>query len=127
MVLSRTFEPPDLLVATVGGLVTPRDQAALVEWVRDTLDIVREVRLLVVLYRFAGWKADESFSDTALWLQDDDRVAKMAIVGDAEWRLATLAFIVQPLRRMPIEYFESEEDARRWLGVAAAAGGTEPT
>ena len=126
MVLSRTFEPPNLLVVTVAGLVTPRDQAAVVEWVRDTQQIVREVRLLVVLYRFAGWKPDASFSDTGLWLQDSDSVSKLAIVGDAQWRRATLAFVAQPLRRTGIEYFETEAEARRWLGVPAGADGTVP-
>ena len=126
MVLSRAFEPPDLLVATVAGLVTPRDQAAVVEWVRDTLQIVREVRLLVVLYRFAGWKPDASFSDPGLWLQDCDGVSRLAIVGDAQWRRATLAFVAQPLRRTLIEYFETEAAARRWLAGPAAADGTVP-
>lgn len=127
MVLSRTFEPPDLLVADVGGVVTSRDRAVLVEWVRDMLRMVRQVRVLVLLHRFAGWKPDASFSDSRLWLQDDDRVSKMAIVGDPEWRLAMLTFIVQPLRRTPIEYFETEAAARRWLAAATAGGGAVPT
>jgi hypothetical protein len=117
MVLSRMFEPPDLLVATVGGLVTEKDQAGLVSWVRDTLETIEQVRLLIRLDRFEGWRADACFSDPTLWLNDDEGVAKMAIVGSPEWRLATLTFIVQPLRRTPIEYFETEAAARRWLGV----------
>ena len=118
MVLSRMFEPPDLLVATVGGLVTAGDQAALVVWVRDTLETIDHVRVLILLDRFEGWRADASFTDPTLWLHDDEGVAKMAIVGSPEWRLTTLAFILQPLRRTPIEYFETEVAARRWLGVA---------
>jgi hypothetical protein len=118
MVLSRMFEPPDLLVATVSGLVTATDQAALVAWVRDTLDTIEQVRLLVLLDRFEGWPADAAFSDPTLWLHDDERVSKMAIVGSPRWRLTVLTFIVQPLRRTPIEFFETESAARRWLGVA---------
>ena len=117
MVLSRTFEPPDLLVATVTGLVTPRDQGHLVAWVRDTLRIVGHVRVLVLLHRFEGWKADPAFADPGLWLQDDEGISRMAIVGSLRWRLAMLTFLVQPLRRVPIEYFETEAAARRWLGV----------
>jgi hypothetical protein len=125
MVLSRVFEPPDLLVATIGGLVTAKDQAGLVAWVRDTLEAIDHVRLLIVLDRFEGWMADGSFSDPTLWLHDDEGVSKMAIVGAAEWRLAMLTFIVQPLRRTPIEFFESEGAARRWLGVPARAPSPE--
>jgi hypothetical protein len=112
------FEPPDLLVATVSGLLTAKDQAALVAWVRDTLETIEHVRLLILLDRFEGWKADPSFSDPTLWLHDDEGVAQMAIVGTPEWRLAMLTFLVQPLRRTPIEFFETEAAARRWLGVA---------
>jgi hypothetical protein len=121
MVLSRAFEPPDLLVANIAGLVTSRDQTALVEWVRDTLEIVHEVRLLVVLHRFSGWKPDDAaFDDPRHWLHDEDHVSKMAIVGDPRWRVPMLTFLVQPLRRTPIKYFETEAAARQWLGVPAA-------
>ena len=117
MVLSRMFEPPDLLVATVGGLLTAPDQGALVAWVRDTLETIEHVRLLVLLDRFEGWQSDPSFTDPTLWLHDDEGVAKMAIVGRPEWRLAMLTFLVQPLRRTPIEFFETEKAARRWLAA----------
>ena len=123
MVLSRTFEPPDLVVATVTGRMTPRDQAALVGFVRDSLQFARELRVLVVWDGFGGWTPDALFNDPACWLQDRDRVARMAIVGAAEGRDAMLAFIAQPLRRMPIEYFETEADARRWLAASATPPG----
>lgn len=122
MVLSRGFEPPDLLAATLTGVVTAADQATLVAWVRETLQRLGEVRLLVRLRDFGGWAPDASLEDVRLWLQDSDRVARMAIVGDAAWRISLLTFIAQPLRRTPIEYFDNEADARRWLGRAAAGG-----
>ena len=127
MVLRRLFEPPDLLIADLAGLVTPGDQTAVVEWVREMLQIIGEVRLLVLLHRFNGWKLDSSFTDPRQWLQDHDKVAKLAIVGDPEWRVSMLNFIVQPLRRTPIEYFETEAAARQWLGVAAAGERTLAT
>jgi hypothetical protein len=120
VVLSRAFEPPDLLVATVTGLVTSRDQATLVEWVRDTLRTLAQVRLLVVLHQFEGWKPEAPFTDISLWLQDHERVSRMAIVGKPAWRRATLTFIAQPSRRLPIEYFVNEAAARQWLGAETA-------
>jgi hypothetical protein len=120
VVLSRTFEPPDLLVASVTGQVTARDQATVVEWIRLMLRTVGEVRLLVVLHDFQGWKQEASFANPTLWLHDHERVSKIAIVGCPEWRPTLLTFTAQPLRRIPIDYFETEAAARRWLGVAAA-------
>ena len=122
MVLRRVFEPPDLLIVDLAGVVTPRDQAAVVEWVRDMLRVVRQVRLLVVLHRFAGWDLDPAFADPNLWLQDDDEVSKLAIVGEPEWRQTVLTFVVQPLRRTAIEYFDTEAAARRWLAGAVVSG-----
>jgi hypothetical protein len=116
MVSTRALEPPDLVVVRLSGLITASDQAALVAWVRDALRQAGDVRLLVFLDEFEGWKAESSFDDAALWLQDHDRVTRMAIVGDEAWRIPTLTFIAQPLRRIPIEYFATETDARRWLG-----------
>jgi hypothetical protein len=46
----------------------------------------------------------------------------MAIVGEAEWKIPVLTLITQPLRRMPIEYFETESVARRWLGRGSDRG-----
>src|SRR5262245_18775053 len=115
MVVGQMFEPPDLLVATISGLVTADDQACLVAWVRKVLRDLGEVRLLVVLDRFDGWRPESSFSNVGLWLRDDEGVSRIAIVGNARWRLSALTFIAQPVRRTPIEYFDTEAAARQWL------------
>ena len=121
MVRSRVFEPPDLLVANLEGVVTADDQALLVAWVRDWIRRTGEVRVLVHLTQFAGWKVGGSLDDSALWLRDDEQVSRMAVVGDRAWRVAVMTIVAQPLRRIPIEYFETEKAARQWL-MAHAAG-----
>jgi hypothetical protein len=119
MVLSRAFEPPDLLVTTLVGRVTPADQSRLVDWVRGVIQMAGPVRLLVRLRQFEGWTHDAAFDNPSLWLHDDEGVSRIAIVGSPDWQLAMLSFIVQPLRRIPIEYFETEDTARRWLEIGA--------
>lgn len=115
MVISKAFEPPDLVVATLAGVVTSSDQADVIEWVRDSIRSVAAVRVLLVLELFGGWQPPSSFDDARLWLRDDEGVTKMAIVGALTWRRSVLTFLAQPLRRIPIQYFESEFTARRWL------------
>lgn len=119
MVRSRVFEPPDLVVATLSGVVTSNDQAILVGWVRDLIRRFGEVRVLIVLHEFAGWKHESSLDSSALWLADNERMSRMAIVGDRKSRHAVLTTLAQPLRRIPIEYFETEREARRWLAADA--------
>jgi hypothetical protein len=115
MVVSKVFEPPDLAIATLAGVVTSSDQADVIEWVRDSIRGVGPVRLLILLDLFGGWHPPDSFEDARMWLRDDEGVAKMAIVGAWAWRRTVLTFLAQPLRGIPIEYFNSESAARDWL------------
>jgi hypothetical protein len=121
MVLSTRFEPPDLITAMVGGVVTADDQSDLVKFVRAAVAITGSVRVLLFLDRFAGWKLDADREGHTLWLRDDEGVSKIAIVGDPEWRPAILSLIAQPLRRVPIAYFATEAAARRWLQAFRAS------
>lgn len=121
MMPSRGFESPNLVLVTLAGVVTPGDQARLVEWVRDAIRTAGPMRLLVLLERFAGWNPGASFENPALWLRDDEGVTRIAIVGEPQWKLKVLTVIAQPLRRIPIEYFETEAAARLWLDAADKA------
>jgi hypothetical protein len=114
MVVLKGFEPPDLIVATLGGVVTPREQASFLDWVRGVIRANGPVRLLVVLDDFVGWHFTSLDHGTS-WLSDDEGVSKVAIVGARERRIAVLTALAQPLRTMPIRYFETEEAARTWL------------
>jgi hypothetical protein len=117
MLLSARLDPPDLITASVGGVITPDDQLEVVRFVRAAIATVGSVRVMLVLDRFAGWTADGKADDHALWLRDDEGVSRMAIVGDPEWRVAVLTLLAQPLRRVPIAYFATEAAARRWLQI----------
>lgn len=114
MVLGKRFEPPDLVGATLKGVITADDQADVVDWVRTAIRHLGRVRLLVVLDEFSGWMPATSF-DARAWLSDDEGVSQIAIVGQDEWRNEVLTVIAQPVRGLPIRYFKTETDARQWL------------
>jgi hypothetical protein len=118
VVLSKTFEPPDLVVVTISGVLRARDQAELVAWVRGAIRTSGPVRVLVRLEEFAGWLPDDVLlTDPTHWLHDDEAVSRMAIAGDPTQRLTVLTAIAHPIRRIPIHYFGTEADARAWLGL----------
>ena len=123
MLLTTEFEPPDVVVATLGGLVRLHDQAALVASVRARIRQVGSIRLMVRLHEFAGWGASGSVDDDRLWFRDDEGISKIAIVGPLAWEPAVLTLTAQPLRRIPMEYFDDEAAARLWLqsGTTPAA------
>jgi SpoIIAA-like len=115
VIISRAFEPPDLVIATLAGVVTSGDQASVIEWIRNWVRDAGTVRVLVVLELFGGWHPPDSLDDPRMWLRDDEGVSKMAFVGALTWKRSVLTFLAQPVRRLPIEYFDSESAARRWL------------
>jgi hypothetical protein len=115
MVVTRCFEPPDIVEASLAGLVTPDDQRDLVAFARAAIRTAGSVRVLLTLVNFAGWRPDAGFNRDALWLRDDEGVARIAVVGDPAWKATVLTVLAQPIRQVPIRYFTSEEDARGWL------------
>jgi hypothetical protein len=118
---SVVVEQPDLLVATVSGVLTPGDQSLLVTQVRKSIQAAGRIRVLLLLERFAGWNPTGAVDNVTMWLDDDASVTQMAIAGEARWKMPLLTMAAQPLRRFPIEYFESEADARQWLNAGQTA------
>src|SRR6185295_2813039 len=108
MPVDATEEGGNLVRITLQGRMAPADHAALLYFVTRAIDAAPAVRLLVVLDGFAGWKGGNEWGDEDLRLRDDAKVAKVAIVGENRWKDEVYAFIGQPFRRMPIEYFTAE-------------------
>jgi len=128
MVVSTVIEAPDVLVATVTGTMTTADQIRLVAWIRTAIRQAGPVRVLVRLDGFAGWLADDANVDpTTTWLRDDEPVRQLAIVGDPRWRPQVLTMTAQPVRGIPIHYFETEAAARAWLEGRVATSPSHPT
>lgn len=110
-------EAPDLVRIILRGRMAPADHAALLYFVTKAIERARRIRLLVVLDGFEGWIGGEEWGDDALRLESDAPIVKTAIVGEARWKEEVFAFVGQPFRKTPIEYFGDEAAARSWLSV----------
>ena len=119
MVLRLGLEPPNLVIATIGGIVSSHEQAELVSFIRSAISITGSARVLLCLESFAGWHPDARFDREDLWLHDDEGVSKIAIVGPPQWKPTVLTLLAQPIRRVPIAYFANEAAARAWLELDA--------
>jgi hypothetical protein len=116
MPIDAEEETGNLVHLSVRGKLTGADQAALMYFVAKAVERHGRIRLLVTLAGFTGWTADENaWSDDALRIQDDATVVKAAFVGDVRWKDQVFAFVAQPFRAIPIEYFSAEQVAREWL------------
>ncbi|MGY1458358.1 STAS/SEC14 domain-containing protein [Luteimonas sp. A534] len=104
--------------ARLTGEMTLADQRMLEALARRLIDGGGEVRLLLVLDGFRGWARDEGWDDDLQFtIEYCDRIARIAIVGDASWRDEALAFVGQGFRKTQIAYFTtpSADRADAWV------------
>ena len=105
---------------TVAGAVTSAVQRTLVSLVRTAITRFGTVRVLIRVQRYAGPHHDWRFDPDALCDgANADSISKIAVVGEPAWK--TVAPVSGRRRRVSIEYFATEQAARRWL-VEAGAG-----
>jgi hypothetical protein len=75
------------------------------------------VRLLVVLRNFNGWSDSSDWTDMEFYQTHGDRIERIAIVGDDQWREQALMFIGAGLRPAVVDFFVpgALSQARHWL------------
>jgi len=115
VVRSRSCNPCGLVAVTIVGPVTRADQRELVKLVRSAIARVGRVDVLIWLERYAGPHHEGRFDPEGLWSgRDAEGISRIAIVGEPAWK--TISPITGCHRRVPIEYFATEQAARCWLG-----------
>lgn len=117
MTIGANEEIGDLVRLTVRGQLTSADQAALVDFITKAVQRHGRIRLLIALDGFAGWARDDGWADGALRIADDATIIKTAFVGEARWKDDVFAFVAQPFRSIPTEFFTAEAAARAWLAA----------
>jgi len=84
---------------------------------RDFERGVTDLKLLMVLTDFLGWRRGDDWGDIDFFAEHEQDVAKIAVVGDARWETETLMFLAAGHRKGEVRYFtrNEEEKARAWL------------
>ena len=90
-------------------------QAAAIEAIRRC----GKISALFILENFRGWKRDGNWSDLTFLAQYDKEIAKIAVVGDEEWRYLVYAFLAKGFRHGAVEYFRPADLARARAWVEA--------
>jgi hypothetical protein len=88
------------------------------------LDAIRrcgKTSALFILDNFSGWARGAEWGDITFLTEHDKDIAKIAVVGDEEWRDLIYAFLAKGFREAQIEYFlpNDLEKARAWLSANA--------
>ena len=81
-----------------------------------------KISALFILDDFRGWKREGNWGDISFMTQHDKEIAKIAVVGDEQWRDLIYAFLAKGFRSAAIEYFSPADltKARAWLEAAKA-------
>ena len=80
-----------------------------------------KISALFILDDFHGWKREEGWGDVTFMTQHDMNIAKIAVVGDEQWRDFAEAFLAKGFRHAAVEYFLHADlaKARAWLETTA--------
>ena len=84
------------------------------------LEVIRRcgmISALFILENFNGWKRGGDWGDITFLTEHDNDIAKIAVVGEEEWRDLADAFLAKGFRQAAVEYFLPADlaKARVWL------------
>lgn len=69
------------------------------------------VRALVLVENFQGWESKGDWGDLWFQAENDQHIARLAMVGEEKWKELSLIFTAKGMRPFPIEYFAPNEEA----------------
>jgi len=110
--------PDGLYTLRVSGVLSRAalDRAQMIA-AHDIKDGAMDLRVLVILTHFRGWRKGDAWDDIGFFAQYDRHIARIAVVGDAQWERESLVFLAAGYRRGEVRYFppDRESEARAWL------------
>jgi len=111
------FEPGDICVLRISGLLKYSEWAAEQSGIAARIEAGARPRLLAIFDDFAGWERDPNWNDLEFFMAHGDEIARIALVAEPQWEERAVAFAGGGLRRAPVKFFRPDElaEARAWL------------
>ena len=117
MAVEIDYEPNDICVFRVSGILQRAQFGAEQSVLAQKMDAGAQPRLLFILDGFEGFEQGADWNDLDFLFSYSDKIAKIAIVGEPRWEVHGLAFAGAGVRRAPVKFFRPEQlaEARAWL------------
>jgi SpoIIAA-like len=117
MPVQMKYEPNDICVLRISGILKRSEFAAEQNAVARQIDSGSKPRLLVILENFEGWERGANWNDLDFMISHGGKISKIAIVAEPRWETLALAFAGAGVRRAPVKLFPPNEleQARSWL------------
>jgi hypothetical protein len=105
--------------ARIRDIMQIADQKMLESVAVELIGKGKKVKLIAVLEDFKGWEKSEAWDDISFLVKHGNEIAKMAIVGDEQWKEKMLLFVGKGLRSTKIEFFPlaSLKQAEEWVNM----------
>ncbi len=110
-------EKDNLLVVRITGLLKKSELDTVLGVEARQWTLATTVKVLVVAENFQGWERGADWGDISFLVENDDRIEKIAIVGDPKWEDEFLVFAGAGYRQAQVRFFPStlRAQARAWL------------
>ena len=104
----------------ISAQVSVEDYQQVQSLILSSLAAYNDCRMLVILEDFKGWSKDNKWDEILFMQEHQDKVQKIAIVGDAKWKDDIFMFSGKPFRKTEIEFFPENqlELAKQWLSAS---------
>ncbi len=111
------YEPNDICVLRISGIVKRSEFGAEQSAIARKIDTGSKPRLLAILENFEGWERGADWNDLDFLISHSGQIAKIAIVAEPRWETHALAFAGAGVRRAPVKFFPPSQlaEARAWL------------
>lgn len=103
----------------IGDQVSVEDYQQLQSMILSSLATYNDCRMGIILDDFKGWSKDNRWDDLLFMQEHQDKVQKIAIVGDEKWKDNVFMFSGKPFRTTEIEFFPENQldQAKQWLSA----------
>ena len=110
-------DPDNLYVLRLSGEVLKEEINDVQNAITADINAGIEPRVLTLLNGFEGFERYAEWGDLGFLESHSHDITKIAIVGDPQWKEATMAFAGAGNRKAPVKFFSSSQgdEARAWL------------
>ena len=117
MALEFVEQSGTLLVAKLSGKLTQADMKTLQRKAIEVIQREGSIRLLATADRFEGWDEKGDWGDVSFMMSYDEKIERIAVVGEKKWEDLTIAFTGKGMRSAQVEYFLPHQlvQARAWV------------
>ena len=111
----------NLVVVSLAGQLSYQEWEAGQQQLQQALEDGKDLLVLARTQGFEGWEQTEHWGDLGFFQANDEKVRRIALVGDTHWREDLLGFSLEGMRKAAVRFFETEEEAMSWLNSTPKA------